>query len=167
MASINGIQIKNLKKFRDHEGCEIAQGDVWYKGKKLGYWSQDYMCGPDTYGFDESVLSGEVEKYAKSDYVEEKYKELCDLDILLGDLVNIAETEKVFKKGTKTGFKTYVAASDGFHIKGYYTQDTDVEKIKKGQYHKDFIEKCRSKFFKDWDGKCNIYTSLDDFKITV
>jgi len=167
MASINGIQIKNLKKFKDHEGCEIAQGDVWYKGKKLGYWSQDYMCGPDTYGFDESVLSGEVEKYAASDYVEEKFKKLCDLDILLGNLVNIAEEEKTYKKGVKSGYKSYISATDGFHVKGYYTMDTDIKKIEGKKFHKDFVDGCKKEFFKDWNGGCTIYTSLKDFDITV
>lgn len=40
MASINGVSIKAFKKFRGHEGEELYQGNVYYNGKKLGFWSQ-------------------------------------------------------------------------------------------------------------------------------
>ena len=72
MSEINGITIKNLKSFKDHEGCEIYQGNVYYKGKKLGFWSQDSWGGPNDYDFDTSVLDNEIKKYRNSDRVEER-----------------------------------------------------------------------------------------------
>lgn len=37
MAKINGIELKALKKFKDHEGCTIAQGNLYLGGKKIGF----------------------------------------------------------------------------------------------------------------------------------
>ena len=37
MASINGVSIKGVKKFKDHEGLGIFCGNVYYNGKKLGF----------------------------------------------------------------------------------------------------------------------------------
>ena len=57
MASINGVSIKAFKKFRGHEGEELYQGNVYYNGKKLGFWSQDAHGGIcDNFEFDETVL---------------------------------------------------------------------------------------------------------------
>lgn len=167
MAKINGIQIKNLKTFKDHEGAPCCQGDIWYNGKKLGFWSQDSWGGPDMYHFDESVLDAEVKKYAASDRVEPKYKDLTDLGIVLCDLLSLMDQEKAYKKCVKAGYKTYVEASDGFHVNGYYCMIPSRKAIENGAYHKKFIENCKEKFFKDWDGTCNIFTSLDDFVVSV
>ena len=58
MASINGVSIKAFKKFRGHEGEEPYQGNVYYNGKKLGFWSQDAHGGIcDNFEFDETVLN--------------------------------------------------------------------------------------------------------------
>lgn len=167
MAKINEIQIKNLKTFRDHEGAPCCQGDVWYKGKKLGFWSQDSWGSPDCFAFDEHVLDAEVEKYKNSDMVEERYKEFTDLAILLNDLLRIMEQEKAYKKCVKKGFKTYVEASDGFHVRGYYTAVTSKKAVEDDPYHKNFLEECKKLFFKDWSGAFSIFTSPDDFVVSL
>lgn len=164
MAEINGISLKNVKHFKDHEGCMIAQGDVYYKGKKLGFWTEDSWGGPDSYDFDETVLDEEVKKYAASDYVEDKYRSIINLDILLANLLALIDDEKGYKKGVKKGYSKYVLADDGFHVFGFYTNEEDP---KKGSFYTEFIKNCRKTFFKDWepDG-IKVYTSLDDFKLT-
>lgn len=170
MASINGISIKSLKCFRDHEGASCFQGNIYYKGKKLGFWSQDPWGGPDSYDFDESVLDGEVEKYAASDMVEEKYREFTELDALLCDVLALMDDEKSYKKCTKMGYSTYVCASDGFHVRGYYSALKTAEAVRKDVYHKNFIKECGVKFFKDWkesDKTVKIYCNPDDFAINV
>lgn len=167
MASINGISIKNLKHFKDHEGCMIAQGDVWYNGKKLGFWSQDSWGGSDNYDFNEHILDEEVEKYRKSDMVEDKYRSVVDLDSLLYDLLPLIEDEKEWKKVVKKGWKAYVKATDGYHYMCYYSPEIDRKKILKTEFHKDFIKKCEEQFFKNKEIKVAVYTSLNDFKITI
>ena len=47
MASLNGVSIKGLKTFLDHDGCTCYQGNIYLEGKKIGTWSQDYMGGDD------------------------------------------------------------------------------------------------------------------------
>lgn len=167
MASINGIKITSLTTFRGHEGEPLYQGNISYKGKKLGFWSQDAhgaIC--DNFDFDESVLNEEVEKYKKSDRVEEKYRKFTDISSLLADLAEIMEREKVYKKGAKKGYKSYVMTSDGYHICGYYT-NTPVERIESESFHKDFMKTCKDKFFKDWKEEVTIYSDLKDFDIVV
>ncbi len=164
MASINGITLKSIKTFKDHEGCTIAQGNVYYKGKKLGFWSQDSWGGGDQYDFDEKILKDEVEKYRNSGYVEAKYKDITNLDCLLYDLLGMIGTEKSYKKGLKKGYTTYVEATDGYHVRGYWTCERDISR---STYHKKFLEDCRKDFFKKEEIKVKVYTSIEDFEITA
>ena len=67
MASINEIEIKSLKEFKGHEGEPLFQGNIYYKGKKLGFWSQDAHGGIcDNFGFDERILNEEVKRFFNS-----------------------------------------------------------------------------------------------------
>ncbi len=83
MASVYGVEVKNVRRQTDHEGCALYSADVWYNGKKLGHWSQDYWCGLCRTDFNESLLDDAVEKYRNSDLVEEHYKAVIDADILM------------------------------------------------------------------------------------
>ena len=161
MASINGIQIKGLKKFRDHEGAPVFQGNVYYKGKKLGFWSQDSWGGPDIFDFDTRVLDAEVEKYKASDRVEPEYKEYTSLDILLGDLLTLMDREKTYKKAMKGGWKAYVEVSDGYHVNFYYTPEDNEKDIKASPYYKQFVKNAEKEFFKDAETQIVIYTIHD------
>ena len=167
MAKINNIQIKNLKSFKDHEGAGIYQGDIWYKGKKLGEWSQDSWGGPDNYHFSEAVLNNEVKAYKESDRVKDEDRGIYDLDILLSELIHLMLDEKEYKKAIKKGYKAYIVAGDGYHKMAYYDPHDDKQKIQESDYYKGFERKCRDKFFKNWDGDVRIYTSKDDFNIAV
>ena len=56
MASIKGIELKNIKTFRGVEYPVNYQGNIYYNGKKLGFWSQDSWGGPDSYDFNTDEL---------------------------------------------------------------------------------------------------------------
>ena len=167
MASINGITIKSLKKFKGHEGEPLAQGNIYYKGKKLGFWSQDSWGGSDSYDFDTSVLDAEVKKYKESDRVDPKHREYVDLDGLLYDLLNVTDSEKGYKKAIKGGWKTYVEATDGFHVRGYYSPESDRARIENSSFHKKFIKDSEKAFFKDAKIQISIYSEPADFDIAV
>ena len=162
MAKINGIQIKNIKTFKDHEGCPIAQGTVYYKGKKLGEWSQDSWGGPDIYRFDERILNEELEKFKKSDLVDRRYREFTSLDSLLGAVINLADDEKSFKRGVKKGYTALVLFDNGCTAEGYFCMGTKAE-IRKS---KNFADFCIGKSAEDIK-KIRIYTCLEDFDIAV
>ena len=51
MVKVYDVTIKNLKSFKDHEGCEIAQGEIWKGKEHLGFWSQDSWGGEDIFEF--------------------------------------------------------------------------------------------------------------------
>lgn len=49
--SIDNYRVDNIKYFEDHEGIDIFKCDILYNDKKIGTFSEDYMCGPNNYNF--------------------------------------------------------------------------------------------------------------------
>ncbi len=115
MASINGVTVKSYKTFKGHEGEHLGQGNVYYKGEKLGFWSQDAhgaVC--DSFSFDEKLLASEVEKYRDlSGRVEERFKPLFDATMFMWELANLIETEKEYKKFAKKGYPSMIRVMQG------------------------------------------------------
>lgn len=110
MASINGVSIKSLKIFKGHDGEPLYQGNVYYKGRKLGFWSQDAHGGiEDNFLFDESQLKEAVDDYRDhSGKVEDGYKEYFDASALLCEVADLTQAEKEFKKAAKKGYKAVI-----------------------------------------------------------
>jgi hypothetical protein len=128
MASIKGIELKNVKDFRGHEGEDLVQGDVYYKGKKVGYYSQDAWGGMDIFDLDWQNLPKELMQEIKDitdNYIGGKlFKKLDDLydktykisfvhpehkgyEYLFEDLLELLDHEKLYKKYSETwGVKT-------------------------------------------------------------
>lgn len=165
MANFNKIEIKALKSFKDHEGMNIFQGNIYYKGKKLGFWCQDYNGGIcDNYDFDESILNEEVEKFKKSKYCEKKYAEYTTLDTILAFLVNLKADEKDYKKNIKNGFPITYIITDNFH---YGIMGMKTEKFMETKDFKKWKENTKKTFFKNSKISEKIYKSLEDFNISV
>lgn len=122
MASIKGIELRNIKDFRGHEQEELTQGDVYYKGKKVGYYSQDAWGGMDIFDLDWQNLSKELMKEVKDitdNYIGGKlFKKLDDLydkqynitwehreqkgyEYLFMDLLQLLAHEETYKKYAK------------------------------------------------------------------
>lgn len=166
MASINSIQIKGLKTFRGHEGELLYQGNIYYKGKKLGFWSQDSwgaIC--DNYDFNQNILKDEVEKYKSSNYVEDEYRKYTSLESVLSDLVNLAEQEKMYKKYAKKGYLSTLIVTDGYHEFYGACKHTKKEDVLKT--FTDYIKECKAKCYKNKEAKVLVYTDLNDFNINV
>lgn len=51
LISIDNYRVDNIKYFEDHEGIDIFKCDILYNNKKIGTFSEDYMCGPSNYNF--------------------------------------------------------------------------------------------------------------------
>ena len=157
MASINGVTIKSLKRFRDHEGFGIYQGNVYYKGKKLGFWSEDSWGGEDLFDFDSSILDDEVERLKKSDWVVPEYRSLVNDELLLSAIVELIDIEKFYKKCAKNGCTAVVANVGGSNVEAYATVGTKSGIEKSAEYRK----------FKSEHESARIFTSLDDFDVEV
>ncbi len=160
MASINGISLKKVTYFKDHEGARIAQGVVYKNNKKLGDWSQDSWGGCDRYDFDVNVLAQEVESFVKSDYVLDKYKEYADLDTLMYTLLFLMENEKTYKKGLKKGFKSFIVADSGIETTGYLYASDDRTVITKDLFYKKFEEDHPN-------ARISIYCEPEDFDVVT
>jgi hypothetical protein len=159
MASIKGISIKNIKTFRGREYPTNYQGNIYYNGKKMGFWSQDDWGGPDRYDFDTTELN----KVAKEYYGEDS---IYDLDCLIFEILRLVDYEKIYKKAVKAGYDSVVILSDGYaesYIK--VPREKNKDKIVKDCefYIKDFETKSR---YKDKIKKF-IFTDLEDFNINV
>lgn len=109
MASINGITIKSLKKFRGHEGEELFQGNVYFNNKKLGFWSQGDWGGPDTFDFNMTALNSACKDFQKGHPQNSKYYDILDdASVFMGELVNFIELTSRFKSYFKKGYKTII-----------------------------------------------------------
>ena len=119
MASIKGIELKNVKEFLGHEEETLVQGNVYYKGKKVGYYSQDAWGGPDIFRLDydlDSKIRKEIEEITNNYIGNELFRELDQLsgldytkfnfvprgyEYLFMDLLQLLEHEKLYKKYSK------------------------------------------------------------------
>lgn len=123
MASIKGIELKNITEFRGHEGEELTQGDVYYKGQKVGYYSQDAWGGMDIFDLDWQNLTKDLMKEIKEitdNYIGNVlFKKLDDLynktykinwehkpqakgyEYLFEDLLELIHHEEIYKKYSK------------------------------------------------------------------
>lgn len=165
MAKINNIELKAVRRFADHEGFMIAQGNVYFKNKKLGFWSQDSWGGPDRFDFDEELLSKEVESYRLHAPMEkEAYRKFADLSCLLCDLLALTDEEKTYKKGVKKGFRTYVSVRDALRSGGYWSEASADDVLKK-EFHQDFMKKFSNgpRLPRDGEITVTVYGSPDDF----
>lgn len=183
MASINGISVKGLKKFKGHEGEPLSQGNLYLNGKKIGFWSQDSWGGPDNFQIDqpwgwkmERLLNEKVKQLnadkAKhgTDYSGNPYVLEYDLERLMGDYIALLYDEDAYKKAVKAGFAGVLIASDGYHMSWWrlpesQTKLSDEELLK---IYNIPIQKAKESFWKEDKHTKHtlvIYRSPDDFNI--
>lgn len=136
MAKICGFEVKAVKEFKDHDGYPICQGNVYYKGKKLGFWSQDAWGGADRFEFDTTPYDDALAETDLSGHKEfaECYRYGLDvsLDILLGELLNLHDIEKEYKKLQKKGYSKMLSCDHG--MTRVYVGLRDGEEDKKDKF---------------------------------
>lgn len=182
MAKINGIELKALKKFKDHEGCTIAQGNLYLGGKKIGFWSQDYMNGPDMFdlstAYNEEKLNKKVEELNFDKRTEWKIGDTktyieYGLEELLNDLITLKEEENFFKKqAKKIGHNPIVIVIQG--IKGWtalslnaesYTKLSNEQILNLKEIKNSLDEMEESVTYKEDKAEIFFFRSLNDFDI--
>ena len=153
MAKMYGVEIKSINKFMGHEG-ECIQGTVYYKGKKLGFWSQDSWGGPDRFDFKESEIDDAVKKYKESLPKDFAFLKFIDAGIFLDEVAQLTEIEKKFKKWSKDGYHTVIKVSNECcYTLGACNYEDDAQINK---YIKKLIGKMKNPTI-------TFYKSLDDF----
>lgn len=120
MAKIKGIELRNIRDFRGHEGEPLTQGDVYYKDKKVGFYSQDAWGGPDIFNLDYDLdkdLIKEINDIVNNYIGNVLFKKLDDLynkqynvnfhyeqkgcEYLFMDLLQLMEFEDLYKEYSK------------------------------------------------------------------
>lgn len=97
MASIKGLQIKNMVGFKGHEGEPLTQGDLYIDGKKVGYYSDDYCGGYSKIAFDDPTTRKLVEEKCKAYFEEHPEKALFEVvgkENFLKYVMKIGKTRK-------------------------------------------------------------------------
>lgn len=105
MASVNGITLKALKTFKDHEGMEIAQGNLYIGRKKIGSWSQDAWGGPDIINLDPPYDERKLEQC----FMDRGFE---NLEMGLWRLLSLKQDEDLWKS---SGSTRLFIADDGYH----------------------------------------------------
>ena len=182
MASINGITVKSLKKFKGHEGEPLYQGNVYLGNKKIGWWSQDSWGGPDTCYLDEPYRIRKLEAKVKELNHDKEaaftrndgstYLIDYSLEIMFGDLMELKHDEDMFKSAVKNGFAGVLLVTDGYHVFGWNLnkETTDLsDDIILMQFTKLFeVGNMKHKFFEEYGirkHQTKIYRSLEDFNV--
>lgn len=123
MAKIKGIELKNVVNFKGHEGEDLIQGNVYYNGKKIGFYSQDSWSGNDIFNLDYQLSKNKREEIENitNNYVGgvlfEKLDKLCfgnndfymnyakdkqiGYEYMFMDLLCLLEHEKIYKEYCK------------------------------------------------------------------
>lgn len=161
MASINQIQIKNMKTTKGHDGEPVRRGTVYYNGKKLGSWSQSKWCGSDEYSFDTEALAEELKRFAHSDFVEPVFRDMINLDGLLETVGRFTDMEKKYKECRKLGMNAMVVIEDGMAYSVGACEAVNKEELFNEMC--DFIEESKKKCREDHNIRVHTFFSKKDF----
>ena len=137
MTKINGVQIKNLKFFIDHEGLLTPQGDVWIDGKKQGFWSQGYMCDEDYFDFDTTLLDERAKEYQKGFSHDYHYYPYINASVMLEQITFVMDVEKKYKAFSRKNASHMYMFTNGIGLgsafravqEGVNIPDKEIEKI--------------------------------------
>ncbi len=105
IVSINCFSIKNIVNFRGHKQELLKQGDVYYKGKKIGFYSQNFSGGTDYIDIDYEYINI-IKKYMETKYENENEKMpfYLNQDYFFLELLILNEDYNYFKKAIKQGY---------------------------------------------------------------
>lgn len=167
MASMNGLEVKGVKFYPDHEGAMIPYGNIYFKGKKVAAFREDAWGGPIVIDFTHKTISqqevedafhGIVKKLGWDDFYD-------SIDILVEELIELKEYESIFKKQQKDNRILILIRED-------YTVNRSVNAMFPATYYnpknpteaeiKMYAEKLKEKYPK---GVIHVFRTLDDFNL--
>lgn len=123
--SIGNYRVNNIKYFEDHEGFTIFKCDILHNDKKIGTFSEDYMCGPNNYTFDNNfneellklrkTAANFFDKYSNDDFYD-------DEDFFIMFLKNLKEANDKLNLDQEI-------VIDTFYPFDYTIQNTQIDDI--------------------------------------
>lgn len=176
MASINGIELKGIKEFKGHEFEDLVQGNIYYKGKKVGWYSQDSWGGCDHIDLDytlpkellkeiknildnyesETLFNGISKLYDKKYNVKFDHKIFKGGEFLFGDLIQLNDFEKTYKKFSKQWGINNIAIC----YKDLFNNVVRGSKLPKEMFERQLKNDKEIELY-------YLYSGLEDFKINI
>ena len=149
MASINGVEVKNLNHFKGHEGETCLQGNVYLNGKKLGFWSQDSWGGPDLFEFDETLLDEARLQFGEGFEETYEHKRACDaLEVFLVTAAWVKRLESEMNRTFRKGYSVTIFLTDGFHEFRLSIRDDDSDENLLKTYS-EYVESMKNDLFQN------------------
>ncbi len=110
--SIKGFELRNIVCFKGHEEEDLQQGDIYYKGKRIGWYSQDAWSGEDIIHLDNGYVEF-TEKTAK-EYLKTRFKEefLQKMDTFFLEILELNNNFKFFLAEKKKGMEFIAIVSN-------------------------------------------------------
>lgn len=109
MAKIMGIEIKNVKNSRGHEGEPCPYGTIYLDGKKLGIYATDTWGGSgrfESFGAaEEKQVEDRIAAYFEKYPCFEGGMYLNSVDVFMDILMELDASEKAFIRRVKTDSK--------------------------------------------------------------
>ena len=159
MAKLCNVEIKDLKT-NEINGNTYYTGEIYYLGKKLGFWRQ--TDEDDFFNFNISLLNEAMELY-KEKYFKRIISKYATPSMLMAELVNLINVENIYKTLRQRGFITLVEIADKNWTYYHFTEHTS------GQELEQFIDNSVNNFMMNNSSKVkpeiNIYRSLNDFNL--
>lgn len=124
MATLHKFSLKKVVNYKGHEGEPLSQADVYYDGKKIGFWSMGDFGGEDNFDFDYSYLKTIKETW--DGWKKENLGYSLELvgAMFFGELLTLMDTEKFFKKMVKTGYEIVIQVNGLYYTACYGVKAT-------------------------------------------
>ena len=166
MSSIKGLEIKGLTKFRGHEGEPLRQGNIYLKGKKVGFYSDGDWGGCATISYDSKEIEAEIQAITVQYFKENPpdYTFANTDDYLLSAVIDLALDEKDFKSALKKGYVLQLVA-DSVYEEGKPQPMPITYSIPPKLSTPDELAKFRSELQGKGYNKFTEFKSLEDFII--
>lgn len=166
MASVCGVSIRNRRLFKDHEGMNCYQGEIYLSGKKIGFWSEDFKGSPWSDlkmepGYSEEKLRQAVQQARAPQNSEKSIETSICFELLMMELNKLENMEILYNEAKKLGYIGVLVSTDGFHI-DYWRVPAGYQGRNILEEYKEELEQSHSQFLKNSKVEDKYY-SEDDF----